>query len=166
MAEALPTLPDQNVFRPPPNRPRVRIEAPPGPIPTQVRSDPPKSNNNLNPNWIRYDLPPHQGRGSSSNAIIVHPPPPSPLYQTSFPLPRCPPPPRFQEIPSTTFHIGPIPPNFTIHDLHLAMKTLNPKIAMLDLKLGVLEIEIPFTLTWTQIGDCKSSFLVPFTQFR
>jgi hypothetical protein len=36
------------------------------------------------------------------------------------------------------------------------MRALNPKVAMLDLKLGVMEIEIPYTLTWHQIGDCKS----------
>jgi hypothetical protein len=34
------------------------------------------------------------------------------------------------------------------------MRTLNPKVAMLDLKMGVMEVEIPFTLTWAQIGDC------------
>jgi hypothetical protein len=35
------------------------------------------------------------------------------------------------------------------------MKTLNPKVALIDLRSGIVEIEIPFTLTWAQIGDCK-----------
>ena len=150
MADALPTIPDrQGIFQPPPQRPRVRIEAPPGPTPTQVRSEPPRSNHN--PNWVRHDPPPHltPNRGSSSNAIIVRPDPS--LHQ----YPHNRPPPRFQEIPSTTFHIGPIPPDFTIDQLHLAMRALNPKVAMLDLKMGVMEVEIPYTLTWHQIGDCK-----------
>jgi hypothetical protein len=157
MADSLPTIPDRPDpnFQPPPLRPRVRIEAPPGPIPTQVHSEPPRSNHNHNPNWVRYDTPPHQGRGSRSNAIIIHPPPPGEQNHYNPQLTRGPPPPRFQEIPSTTFHIGPVPPNFTIEQIHSAMKTLNPKVALIDLRSGIVEIEIPFTLTWAQIGDCK-----------
>ena len=151
MADSLPTIHDRPVpnFQPPPPRPRVRLEAPPGPTPTQIRSEPPS----INPNWVRYDPPPHfnQNRGSNSNAIVVRP---DPSLPHQYPHNR--PPPRFQEIASTTFHIGPIPPNFTIDQLHQAMRALNPKVAMLDLKMGVMEVEIPFTLTWAQIGDCKS----------
>ena len=159
MADSLPTIPDRPVpnFQPPQPRPRVRIEAPPGPIPTQIRSEDPRSDHqNYNPNWVRYDTPPHQGRGSKSNAIIIQP---STSGEQNHYIPqiyRGPPPPRFQEIPSTTFHIGPIPPNFTIDQIHSAMKTLNPKFALIDLRSGIVEIEIPFTLTWAQIGDCKS----------
>jgi hypothetical protein len=159
MADSLPTIPDRPIpnFQPPPPRPRVRIEAPPGPILTQVHSEPPRTNNH--PRWIRYDTPPHQGRGSKSNAIIIHPPPTGEQNYYTPQLSHGPPLPRFQEIPSTTFHIGPIPPNFTIDQLHQAMRTLNPKVAMLDLKMGVMQVEIPFTLTWAQIGDCKSSIV-------
>lgn len=156
MGEALPTLTvndRQGIFQPPPTRQRVRIEAPPGPTPTQVHSDPPRSNHNHNPNWVRYDPSPHlnQNQGSYSNAIIVRP---DPSLPRQYPHQRHPP--SFEEIPSTTFHIGPIPPHFTIDQLRQAMRTLNPKVAMLDLRMGVLEIEIPFTLTWSQIGDCNS----------
>jgi len=160
MSEALAPLPDrQGIFQPPPPRQRIRIEAPPGPIPTQVRSETPRSDHqNYNPNWVRYDTPPHLGRGSKSNAIIIHPPPIGEHNHYTRQISRGPPLPRFQEIPSTIFHIGPIPPNFTIDQLHQAMRTLNPKVAMLDLKTGVMEVEIPFTLTWAQIGDCKSSW--------
>jgi hypothetical protein len=152
MTDSLPTIPDRPVpnFQPPPPRQRIKIEAPPGPIPTQVRSGPPPNH----PNWVRHDPPPHlnQNRGSNSNAVIVRPASAVP-HTHHYPDHR--PPPRFQEIPSTTFHIGPIPPHFTIDQLHVAMRTLNPKVALLDLKMGVMEVEIPYTLTWHQIGDCK-----------
>jgi len=155
MGEALPTLTvndRQGIFQPPSPRQRVRIEAPPGPTPTQVSSNPPRSNHNHNPNWVRYDPPPHfnQTRAPNSNAIIVRPDLSLPHQHSHQRTPS-----RFQEIPSTTFHIGPIPPHFTIDQLHQAMRTLNPKVAMLDLRVGVMEVEIPFTLTWSQIGDCK-----------
>lgn len=154
MSEALPTLDNHDRpfpnFQPPPNRPRNRIDAPPGPTPTQISSEPPR---NHNPHWIRYDPPPHlqnQNRGSNSNAIIVRSDPTLP-YQYPTQRPSS----RIKEVPSTIFYVGPIPPNFTIDQIHQAMRTLNPKVAMLDLKMGVMEVEIPYTLTWHQIGDCE-----------
>jgi hypothetical protein len=171
MADALPVYSDRPGvdFQPPPPRSRIQIEAPPpGPTPTQIRSVPPTVGHmqTNKPNWIRRDPPPHfDQRGpssnSNSNAIAIAVRPRSGQDQYQYPL--GPPPPRFQEIPSTTFHVGPIPPTFTIHQIHQAINTFNPKVAMLDLRSGVMEIEIPFTLTWAQIGDCKffSSLFFP-----
>jgi len=168
MGDSLPTIDAPPDFRPPsPTRP-IRIQPPPpGPVPSQVRTS--------------YDRPPHQGssalviRNPSSQVVVPHRqeqgrgqnqyqsaahgqgqsqnqfrPSPNHHHQSNS--------------PSTIFHIGPIPPIFTIDQIHSAMKSFNPKIALFDIKLGTIEIEIPYTLTWQQIGDCESSF-PPFFSF-
>lgn len=145
MADSLPIL-DPPEFRLPPPKQRVRIEAPPGPVPSQVavRMEP-KANRS------RHDTPPHLHRPqnqSNSGAMTIRPSPSRPPIS------------RFQEIPSTTFHVGPLPPTFTIEQIHHAMKALNPRVALIDLRSGIMEIEIPFTLTWSQISDCEYTFLV------
>jgi len=167
MADALPTLDVSATAHRPQARSRIRIEAPPGLIPTQIRSYPPKhgydhedENENENENdqrvkWNSRDPPPHlDHRGTRANAIIVRPPGVTlGDHRTQYSVP----PPRVQEthLSSTTFHIGPIPPTFTIEQIHSAMRALNPRIAMIDLRSGLIEIEIPFTLSWAQISDCK-----------
>ena len=165
MADALPALDGPGIAHQPQARSRIRMEAPPGPIPTQVRSYPPKhgydhekeneNENNQRVKWNSRDPPPHlDHRGTHSNAIIVRPPGVTlGDHRTQYSVP----PPRVQEmhVPSTTFHIGPIPPTFTIEQIHSAMRALNPRIAMIDLRSGIIEIEIPFTLSWSQISDCK-----------
>jgi len=56
---------------------------------------------------------------------------------------------------STTLYIGPIPPMFTINQIHAALRGFTPRVALFDFRLGVMELELPFKLTWQQISDCK-----------
>jgi hypothetical protein len=160
MGDALPTIDPPLEFRPPPPTRPIQIRpdhtpTPPGSvnIPTRVGRG--------------YDRPPHPHHNdnplnstSTSKALTIRDPSshfdsgfqqgqpsfrPSPSHHNQSPS------------PSTTFHIGPVPPIFTIEQIHMAIRSLNPKIALFDIRLGIIEIEIPFTLTWQQIGDCKSS---------
>lgn len=121
------------------------------------------------PNWgdssikKRTDgVPPARAR---SAAVAIKSPPhpltPPPLsiqslsksrggaHQQPYPL-------TVDHLPSTTFYVGPIPPAFTLHDLHQAVRGLSPRVAMFDLRTGIVQIEIPFDLNWQQVNDCKS----------
>jgi hypothetical protein len=154
MGDALPTINPPLEFRPPPPTRPIQIRPPNGPVPTQARRG--------------YDRPPHPHHNdhnhepnptSTSKALIIRDP--SSHLSSGFEQGQ----PSFRPSlnhhnqttsPSTTFHIGPIPPIFTIEQIHMAIRSLNPKIALFDIRLGTIEIEIPFTLTWQQIGDCES----------
>lgn len=175
MGDSLPTIDAPPDFRPPPpTRPsRIQPPPPPGPVPSQVRTS--------------YDRPPHQVssalviRNPSSQVVVPHRQEQDRSQnqyrsgaqgQNQSQNQFQPNPNHHQKSnsPSTIFHIGPIPPIFTIDQIHIAIKSFNPRIALFDIKLGTIEIEIPYTLTWQQIGDCKSIFslfsFLTFSFFR
>jgi hypothetical protein len=133
-----PNIPPDDFKPPPPTKP-IRIAPPPhSPVPQPQRSysralvvRSPTSN-------VRNDLGltpyPHQ------NSYAM-------LGDRIYDSPEC--------SNSTTFHVGPIPPSFTIDQMHTALRGFNPRLALFDIRLGIIEVEIPFTLNWTQIRDCK-----------
>lgn len=64
-------------------------------------------------------------------------------------------------VPSTTFYIGPIPPMYPLHEILRAVHSLSPRLAMLDMRSGVVQVVIPFDMNWQQVGECESQFNFP-----
>jgi hypothetical protein len=132
-----PVIPPDDFKPAPPTKP-IRIAPPPhSPVPQPQRSysralivQQPTSN-------VRNDLGPTPYPHQNSYAMLG-----DRLYDSP-------------ESNSTTFHVGPIPPNFTIDQMHTALRGFNPRLALFDIRLGIIEVEIPFTLNWLQIRDCE-----------